>query len=414
MKWFPLTKLKKIIFSNQRKLPALTLVIICKNSEILLKKILNELKSKSYYQKDSTQIVVMDLHSYDGTLEVAKNLSTQFPNGIKILKKEPNYSISQSLHPYVSHQFTQILNLTAIKEEECYLSTNSLSNLIPEFLVEKNEVDPKHIVRNFELEKRHTYYFIKEHILEPLSNAYIKFNEDMEEMEKLEKIHASNETGSEEKNEEAKKVDEEETSDKTEKDEESTKKDEDKEEVEEKKEQEKKKTVKDKHINESTNICREVFPFKEIQERLNQVLEFFNPNAYTDAPLYTSVSSYGEVFAKRSQIDTTILEYGENRKLEHFVGITIMRIIAMLLFVMEHDLHPDKVQINLKWKSKNLYIHVKASQIPLNTVDMSNYNLQYVENLVSILLGKSKITYKEKGTINAVLIIPLTYIKDEE
>jgi hypothetical protein len=173
---------KTTIIRGEKELPKSTLIIVSKNNKEELKYLLNYLKNMPLFKSESGQIIVIDYFSFDYSIETVSQFQSDFGNDIIVLQKNEGKNISQLIHPYITDQFVQFINLASIESDDRHLPTSKLSTwyaaLLRSFSKKKNSIDMKQIIQYMEKEREHLFEVMEKTAIEQLSNLQMVLKED--------------------------------------------------------------------------------------------------------------------------------------------------------------------------------------------------------------------------------------------
>jgi glucose-6-phosphate-specific signal transduction histidine kinase len=118
-------------------------------------------------------------------------------------------------------------------------------------------------------------------------------------------------------------------------------------------------------------------------------------------------------FTEKTQINTNLIEMGkEQQSLHHYFGLSIMRIIKHLLFILEKQGYTSQIDVKIRWRKSHLYLSIKANRSRKGITLKANA-VRFIDERVNLLGGRCKFSNRNLNKLECLIALPLYISKGE-
>lgn len=335
---------KKVLeFRGKKPLPDTTLVIITSNNADSLRYLLNELKNNPLYQSNRGQIIVVDYYSYDYTKETVHEYVGMFGKEIILKDKISDISISNTVHPYLSNQLVQVINLAEIQKANHYLPANKYNKWLKNiniFSKKTKKVDPLKIIEKMESDRSNVYHILKHSVIEPISNLQMV-------------------------------------------------------------------------LSEMQNVDSAKDLLNTLNNKLQDTLQHFDPSLYSQDTFALNVGGFLKDFTEKTQIDTNLIEVGEEQRVQYQFGLSVLRIIKHFFSIVEKSGTISNVDLKIRWRKEKLILSMKFNGFRKG-LTLKEHDCRFIDERANLLNGRCKFITNNPNKVECLITMPLYLEKGDK
>lgn len=323
------------IFRGKKTQPYQSTIILTRNNEQELRKLLEELSSDPMFLSGKGVILIIDHYSLDRTEETARKFIDKYPNQINWKKKNPLLTTTDYLHALLTEPLIQVINLKDWRKNELHAPIGLLNQKTGrvKWAFSKFrpiiEIHPKVIIDQLESHCKNLYGLIHENLLEPISIQRMKLE-----------------------------------------------------------------TLK---LKQGDELAAPKQLIDRILLYLRTMMIRLDPERFYGDKLSPCIAVAINEFTERTQLSCTLLERGKEPQVDYFVGISVMRILEEILDLVANQHKKEDVRIRIRWSWNKIIIRFHCHFQKKLTGE--EQQLLVAEERVSYLNGKLRIVNNQNITI---------------